>query len=196
MPRPDLTPPGEWLYDRLSPWAVHDSDETGWPVAVLCAAAGAELAQVFTASESGLDALDNPSTAPAWYLPHLAMKAGVVVAGVQDEGAVRAVIRDRPAERRGTRAYMVAAAQATLTGTNLVRLVERAGGDAYAITAITRTTETVDPSATLAALVAAKPVGLLLTHVVSDSPVWDESTKTWAAVAGTVTWDNVGVGDV
>lgn len=196
MPRPVLSPAGEWLYDRLAPWAVYDSDATGWPVATVCAAAGAQLDQIFTASETGLDALDAPATAPVWYLEHLAMKAGVGVAAGWAEQDLRALIRDRPAERRGTRAAMIAAAQVTLTGSRTVRLVEKAGGDAYALTAITRTAETPDPSATEAALLAAKPVGLVLTYVVSDSPVWDEATLDWDTVGDEVTWDDVAVGDV
>lgn len=173
MAQPELNAAGEWIYDRLSPWAAYDSDATGWPVAVICRALGVIADEIFTASEMGLDALDDPDTAPAWYLPHLAMKAGVQLAAGWTEEQMRDAIRTRPAERRGTPAAIIAAAQATLTGDKTVVLREKDGG-AYQLTVVTRTAETPDPAVTLAALTAAKPVGIILTHTVVDGWTYSE----------------------
>lgn len=183
MAMPDLNPAGEWLYDRLSPWAVDESDTTGWPLAIFCQAWGLQVDEIFTASETGLDGLDDPATAPAWYLPHLAMKAGVQIAGDWDEADIRDAISTRPAERRGTPAAIIAAAESTLTGTKHVALVEKDGG-AYKLTVITRTAETPDPAATNALLQSeqVKPVGITLTHVVVDGWTIGEMEAAYSAL--------------
>jgi hypothetical protein len=58
-----------------------------------------------------------------------------------------------------------------------VRLIERVGGDAYAATLITSPAETTDPAAVLAAALANKPAGILLTHLIADSPLIDDATR-------------------
>lgn len=197
MMRPALNAPGEWLYDRLAPWTAGDSDATGWPVATICRALGLALNEIFTASEAGLDGLDGPDTAPVWYLPHLAMKAGVRVVAGWSEADLRNMIRTRPAERRGTPNAIVASAQTTLTGNRTVRLIEKASGDAYALVAITRTAETPDPPATLAAMLEQKPVGLTLTHLVVDGWTIGEMEGAYAGQAiGDLEGDFASIGDL
>lgn len=78
---------------------------------------------------------------------------------------LRLRIADNPYRYRGTPGAMLAAAQLHLTGTQTVYLMERFG-DADHVSIATLTAETPDAPAVLAACMAAKPVGLLLTHTV------------------------------
>jgi hypothetical protein len=108
----------------------------------------------------------------------------------------RDAIRRQGGRQRGTTDAQMSAIQDTLTGTKSVRFIERAGGDPYAITAITRTAETPDAAATVAAWLRQKPAGLTYTHVISDDPLWVETTKVWSGVAAGEHWDTLVVGDV
>lgn len=90
---------------------------------------------------------------------------GVQVPEGMDDAAARALIRDRPAFRRGTVPALIAAAQTTLTGSRYVNVVER-DGSAYRLRVQTFDDETPDPAATEAALRGQKPGSLLLTYQV------------------------------
>lgn len=133
---------------------------------------------------------------PAIALPWLAQFKGVVIPGGLSEAEQRDWIRTAEGQRRGMTPALVAAGQRHLAGARTVRVLERVGGNAYALTAITRTSETPDPATTLADLKAAKRIGIVLTHVVSDDPIWDEATLAWSAVGAGVTWDTATTGTV
>jgi hypothetical protein len=79
-----------------------------------------------------------------------------------------AAVRSR-GQTRGTPAALLAAARATLTSSDgmdpVIDLIER-DGSAYRVRVRTYAAETPDPAATLRALRAAKPAGLVLTHQV------------------------------
>jgi hypothetical protein len=86
---------------------------------------------------------------------------------------------------------MTAAIRRTLTGTRYVFLKEREGSP-YRVTAVTRTAETPDVAATLAAALSQKPAGLILTLSSTAVRTWlevDTAGGTWAGVAATYgTW--------
>lgn len=117
--------------------------------------------------------------APLWALPWLANLVGVEWHGDPDED-LRALILDRPAFRRGTTAAIVEAAKATLTGTQNVLVVER-DTSPWRLSIVTLTSETPNPTATLNAMLAQKPFGIVLTHTVTSGLTWASSTGTWAA---------------
>jgi hypothetical protein len=81
---------------------------------------------------------------------------------------------------------MQAAVAATLTGSQSVSVLERVGGDPYALTVVVRTSETPDSAATLAAAMTQKPIGLILTLVVSNATIIDSLTGTIDALTGTI----------
>jgi hypothetical protein len=152
-------------------------------------------AQPFIEDPRGaLTALVLPEEAPVWALRFAANVHGVTIPAGITEAETRALLRDRPARRRGTARAMRAAIATTLTGTRRVRLVLRhdpatPGVDApYDITVVTREIETPDPAATVAAAWASAPRGRFVHHEVSTGPTWDEMTGTWDDQTGT--WDS------
>lgn len=135
-------------------------------------------------------------TCPAIALPWLAQFKGVRATPGLAEADARDEVRNAEGLRRGTADALARAGQRNLTGTKTVRVLERVGGDPYALTVITRTSETPDPSATFADLMAAKRIGILLTHVVTDDVTWPEATRSWDAVSPGIHWDAVVLADV
>jgi hypothetical protein len=116
----------------------------------------------------------DPAACPAAGLPWLAQFVGVELAPGTDEASARAAIAQHAGWRRGTPAAIEAAVKPTLTGSRFAYLDERVGGDAYAAMITTRTDETPDPAATLAAAMAAKPAGILLTQQLVSGTTYDE----------------------
>lgn len=172
---------GEALHDALLPLAYADEDN-GYVFAHLCEAIGLMYQQVADLSEDqddqpGWAALVDVELAPDYALPWLAQIPGARITAGAPGDVVRGEVRRRSGQARGRPASMIARAQTTLTGARTVRLLERAGGFAWRLTVLTRTSETPDPAATLAALMSEKPIGIVLTHVVSDAPIVDEITR-------------------
>lgn len=153
------------LYDAIGPGITVDDDGTllDWidgPASLL-----GEVDDVVRDSEFGVgwSREFDPAFAasPRW----TAQLLGVVPPSGATAPEVRQLITDRPAFRRGTVGALVAAAVPFLTGLRTVEVYERDGG-AYRVTVRTYTEETPDPAEVLAALLAAKPAGLILTHEV------------------------------
>ncbi len=187
------------LYERLAPLASLDP-ANDYAFACLCGAIGAMYQQVADLSEDrddrpGWAVMVDVETAPGYALPWLAAHAGVKLTKGATEDVQRDEVRRRSGVARGRPASMIAKAKTTLTGTQEVRLTERAGS-AWQIVVHTRVDETPDPDATLAALMSEKPGGDVLTHIIGDAPLWGEATRTWSAVSAGVTWDNVTLSDV
>jgi hypothetical protein len=177
------------LREELAPILTADLDS-------YCQAIAAMFGEVELYSLAGDDSdgwaiLLDVDRCPAKALPYLGQLIGVTVPiGMADSDA-RALIRDRPQWRRGTPARLVEVAQATLTGTKFVNLLERSASaapsdPAYGLTVVTRTPETPNPAATLAALLQAKPAGIVLLHLVTPSAIVDELTGTIDSLTGTV----------
>jgi hypothetical protein len=124
--------------------------------------------------------------APRWVLPWLANLVGVEWHEAPSE-ELRRLILERPAFRRGTTAAIVAAAEATLTGSRYVLAVER-DTSPWKMGVVTLASETPDPAETLRQMLRQKPFGIVLTHTVADGLTWAASSGTWAA-ASTTTWE-------
>lgn len=196
MARPDTTPWADAVYARLAPVATQD-EALDWPLLKYIVG----ISQMFAKVEAIVRAtgrvpyspLLDVATCPVFALPFLAQFAGVALRPVSvgeslDTWAVyaRDAILRRAGRNRGRPDAIVSAIQQTLTGTKTVRFVERVGGDAYALTIITRPSETPDSAATLAAALTQKPAGIVLTMVQSDLPLILEGTRTINAATGTI----------
>lgn len=114
-------------------------------------------------------------------LVHLAFLAQFV--GVRNpagtEAAQRAWVKARPGWSRGRVLTIVAAAQATLTGTKRVDVYER-DGSAYRLRVRTYNAQTPDPAATEAAVLAAVPGGIVLTYESVAAGTYDQAAANFA----------------
>jgi hypothetical protein len=182
------------VYQQLRLLAPTD-EQLGWPLAHFIAAKMSPIEDIAawvrdTDTGAGYSVLLDIDHCPAIALPWLAQFKGVVIPDGLTEAEQRAWVHTAEGQHRGMVDALILAGQRHLTGTKTIRVIERVGGNAYAMTAVTRTGETPDPAVTLADLTAAKRIGMLLTHVVSDTPLIDEGTRTINAVAAGVTIDS------
>lgn len=138
----------------------------------------------------------DPDTVPEELLEWLAQHVGVDLPPGVTVAEKRSRIRQAAGFFEGTTASEVTEIQRVLTGTKTVRVAERVDGDQWQQTIATRTAETPDPGAVVAAWLRQKPAGIVATHVVTDDVLWAEATLDWADVDAGVTWDTVAVGDV
>jgi hypothetical protein len=116
-------------------------------------------------------------------LPWLGQFVGVTVPDGASEDAAREYIDALPGFARGRRESIIAAAQMTLTDTETVIIQERYGGDAYALAVRTLVDETPDEAATLAAILAQKPAGLVLDYATTTLSTYDAVRVTYATYA-------------
>jgi hypothetical protein len=187
------------LYDALEPLTTLDEDN-GYALAYTCAAIGVMFQDVDDlirdqGDRPGWANLLDIDTAPAFVLPYLAAIGGVKPTAGASDDVRRAEIKVVDGQRRGRPAAIIQAVQATLTGDQSVRFLEKAGGDPYALTVITRTAETPHPAGTLAAILRTVPAGLYpVVHTISDAPIIDEGTRTIDTSTGTI--DAATVADV
>lgn len=204
-PLADIGAYGEELYQQVLP--LHGPDPDGLAHDLVGAWARPMLALDLlirdTADGPGWSIVLDVAAVPAEGLVWLSQLAGVVLRKPRDgetleDWAVyaRMAIVEQGGRQRGTPAAIVSAVRDTLTGLRSVRLIERAAGNPWALTLITRTTETPDAAATVAAALTQKPAGIVLTHVISDDPLWVETTKTWAGVGAGEHWNTLAIGDV
>lgn len=156
-----------------------------WAYSVLCEAllaAGVELAEGFDPDEPHYPVgVLMTYNAPAWALPWAAQVVGTRLPGGLGEDDQRAVIKDVTSWQRGTTASMRAAAALHLTGTKTVYFRERdpSGTDPpYTLEVVTLDSETPDPEAVRAALMAQKPVGIVLLYRTVAGWDYEEMTAT------------------
>lgn len=194
----DLRPVAASVYAELGP-IQPDDDQHGNALAHLLAALfkPADDVDDIVGDRNGRDARNlifDPVTAPAAWLPWLAQIAGVTLVPGESEDATRARVIAAAGRFRGTREALTAAAQMHLTGTRNVRIVER-DGSPYRVTVVTRSSETPNAAAVLAAITSrtVKPAGLLVFHVVSNGQTWNEvaAGTSWDEVPAGVSWDEV-----
>ena len=170
MTRPTVSVTAERLYEALGPMQEHD-DEHGWALLHLCdaltvSAAEVEALAADTDTQVGWQPLLDVTTAPLKALPYLAMFVGAVVTPALSEAQARDLIRSAPGQRRGTVEAIKDAARLWLTGSKVVTVTERPGGDAYAFEVTVYAAQAVDVGQLTAAIQAAKPAGLNMTLTV------------------------------
>lgn len=167
---PSLSPTGERLAESLAPLASRDP-EFGYALARFLGVL-ASLLDPFAdaASDFGPDALPgyakawSPGSAPAAWLPWAAQFVGVRLdPSRESESRMRERFADVEGFRRGGVEALKAAARPLLTGTRSIMVFER-HGDADHVLVSTMESETPDPAAVLAALEAACPSGIILSH--------------------------------
>jgi hypothetical protein len=183
------------LYAMLAPLAQLDPN-AGWSLLILTNAIGTmyQLVEDWvrdSAAGPGWSLLMDVDRCPVEALPWLGQFVGVRLLPNSSEADQRARIASTDGFRRGTPAAMIGAAQATLTGTRTLRFKERSGDTAvtpeyaYYLDAVTYKNETPDPAATLRALLAQKPAGLVLTYNAIDQNTWQivkDDNVSWQAV--------------
>lgn len=183
------------LYDALGPLATLDP-QAGWSLLIYVNAIGTmyQLVEDWvrdTPDGPGWSLLLDVNRAPDEALAWLAQLAGVRLfpGATPDENRARIISTD--GFRRGTREAMIGAAQATLTGRKFVLFRERDHDPAdtpdyaYYLTVSTYANETPDPAATLAALLAQKPGGIVMTYRTQTGQTWQQvkdDFATWADV--------------
>lgn len=188
-PMPIMGSVGAEMYDANEALAYADLDND-YVFAVLCEAIGRMWQPIADLVEErdgrpGWAVLVDVETTPDDALPWLAQIPGVQLTRAAVAADQREELRRRSGEARCRPESMRAAGAATLTGTQSVRILERTSS-AWTLTVITRTAETPDAAATLAALMSQKVGGDVLTHVVADAPLIDEGTRTINAAASTI----------
>jgi hypothetical protein len=188
-PPPELTPDSfaSRLYGMLAPIAQADPD-FGWSLLIYLNALG-QMFQLLedierdTPDGPGWSALLDLDRCPDYALPWLAQFVGVRIPGGLTEQEQRDWIASTDGFRRGSVQAMIGACKATLSGTQTVLFRERSGGPttapayAYYLSVFTYTSETPNPTATQAALLAQKPAGLVLVYAAV-------AAGTYAAVKG------------
>jgi hypothetical protein len=194
MARPVVSRFAEDTYKRLGPAAdaIGGDELRGWHLLHFTYALALMFKRVedLVRSNDGSPPWRNAvdvNTAATQDLPFVGQLFGSRPIAGDTDAQARTRIRSVSGFKRGTTAAQLAAVQAVLTGTKYVALVERAGGNAYALQVSTRAAETPDVALATARSIAAKPAGLTLTFVATASVTWGEmeirnSAATWLAV--------------
>jgi hypothetical protein len=170
-------------YAELEPVAGHDA-ALGNPLLTYLRSVGIMFQRIdyFGRTDSAKDAwaalLDLEHT-PDDALPWLGQFLGVEVDLGKSAAQQRDQITGVSGWARGSATAMRNAVAPLLTGNQQVIFSER-DGDPYTLTVITRSTETPDSSAVLAALLALKPAGIKLNYLVSTGNTYLEVRVTYA----------------
>jgi hypothetical protein len=188
---PILEPEAAYLYQQLRPM-VEDDEDTGWVTAHLCAVLmkpvelTMQLANADGDKPGWRQAVDLDH-APARLLPWLGQFNGTPLEDTEPEGEQRRKIREARGSHRGTTRAVISDLMATLGGERRVTLIEREGS-AFENTFRTLPGETPNPAAAEAAIKnrQTKPLGVVNTLIVSDSPLIDEGTLPIDVATGTI----------
>jgi hypothetical protein len=190
------------LYAMLAPLAQQDPTAGGWSLLILHNAIGTmyQLVEDWvrdTPDGPGWSLLMDAERCPPEALPWLGQFAGVrIPAGVTDDAERRAWVESTDGFNRGTRDALIGAAKATLTGAQRLIFRERDGAAygagspdyAYYLTVYSYATETPNPTATLNALLAQKPGGIVLHYqaaTMQDYQNVKDTNATYAVVHST-----------
>jgi len=191
MPAPTLIPFAQRIYDRMLP-LQNDEPNNNWALAnYLNAIATAYddveiLADVGPAGQVGWSIIVDINRVPDAGLPWLGQFIGVVLPPGLTAAQQRSAIQTAYGWRRGTPAALTAAIAPLLTGNKTVIFKER-DGDPYTLTVITRSSETPNSAAVLAALTSQKPAGIILNYLTSTGFTYLELRATQATYTTTRT---------
>jgi hypothetical protein len=181
------------LYDALGPLTNKDA-ANGWSLLILCNAIGVMYQEVEdlvrdTPAGPGWSELMDLGRCPPEALAWLGQFAGVRIPPGLTDAQARAWVGSTDGFKRGTPAAMIGACKATLTGTQTVLFHERYGGPAtppayaYYLSIWTYASETPNAAATLAALTAQKPAGLVLLYATAAGQTYATVKATYATYA-------------
>jgi hypothetical protein len=198
----------DW-WNQLGPWRDADNASGiagyGYPLLTFLDAIGSQYAvtEAYTrddATHIGWGQLLDVNACPTAALPWLAQFVGVTIPIGANDAQMRALIVGQANTKRGTASSMIAAVQQYLTGPARVDIYERTP-DPYSLKVVSYLTETpggaggANAVAALAALIAVKPAGLLLSYLVQSGPTWEQLYDYPASTLGrwsdqTDTWDS------
>lgn len=178
MARPVVGADTEEFYASLGHLTDGDA-ERDWPLLRYLNAPGSQLQVIDDLGRDdaygrpGWSVLLDINRAPSSAYGYIAQYVGVkTIVGLSDADQ-KLRITTVAGQRRGSPASIIAAPAPWLTGTKRVDLFEREGG-AYKFRVRTFSTETTDAVAVLAALVAQKPAGLVMTYEVPHGMTYAE----------------------
>ena len=167
---PEHTPLGERLAARTAPVAP-DDESYGYAQGHFTEALSQPAIQLQEAFDpvdaAAFETVLDPARCPEWALPWLAQLAGLTLPATADTATQRQIIVALAPQKRGTTAMLEAAAGLYLTGSKTIYFRERdptAADPPYTLEVVTRTDETPDPQAVLAALMAQKPGAIVLNY--------------------------------
>lgn len=175
--RPGAAPVSGEVYEGLTTWARADRDV--WDLLRYVDAMMSTLQPIVdlvrdTDKHPGWARLLDVDDAPSEALPWLAQFVGVTpLRGLSDE-AQRLRIREAAGWQRGSVASIRAAAQQFLTGSRLVDVFERDGGNPWRFRIRTYLRETPNAKAVYDAIQALKPAGLIFVHEVQAGIAIDD----------------------
>lgn len=177
------------VYALLEPVAKWDEAQ-GWPLLAFVSALSEPFRQVeeLVRARPGRDPWQQAFdiyTCPDWWVPWLGQWVGVEANSPLGADAQRQQVIAEGGFKRGRPATIIAAVQATLTGTQKVRLLERSL-DAWTVSLFTDPAETPNPALTNKAAQDAKPAGLILTVSQRSVPIIDEGTRTIDSTPATI----------
>lgn len=169
----------ESLYERLLPLQEGLSDSTNLPLLRYIETLGSvhDLVRYVTGDTDdyrGWAPLFDVELTPDEFLPYLAQFVGVRIPKGTPPDTAREMIRDPAGFGRTSRAAVLSAVRATLTGARYVGFVERRDDSFWKWLITTRTAETPDADATYRAILSQKRAGVIVTHVVTDMTLIDE----------------------
>lgn len=176
------------LYEALAPLAYDDANQdyalARWSQAIGAMFQPVENLVRDTDDGPGWSILLDVARVPESALPYLAQFVGVTLDASLSDSEKRQQIRDEVGQARGSVAGMRAAALPYLTGSQSMIFFERDTSPAH-LTVVTRTSETPDAAAVLAALTSKKPAGIVLAHNTVAGQTWAD------LIANYATWGDV-----
>lgn len=150
-------------------------------------------------------AITDPAVAPLWALPYAAQWTGGTMparlVGETDtaylDRARLEVLHPRSMRRGGPTSLRIAA-QAHLTGTKTVQVVQFFAGDEWQIGVLVKADEAPDHAALEAAVNDDQVInaGMKAVVVYGDVPLWAEASRTWQEMAAGVNASNVTIADI
>lgn len=180
MARPTVSPFTERVYEQLPSVYIDNDSSVDYPLlrylSLLCDQAG-EIADIYDrlnyddTNPTGTSDLSDPATADEAWLPWLAQMVGADTFGLSGQAVRDAIAGAVSGFRSGTKTAIADAARSALTGTRYVKVYDHSvanvgDGGQWDVLLVTRTSETADVPAVLAAVTAknAKPAGVQLHH--------------------------------
>lgn len=196
MSAPPLPTTGQILLDEIGPSFPGD-DKRFYAFTILMGGVGTAMDDTYdlvgdVTHGLGWSVLLDPDLCPLKYLPWLAQFAGVELPQGYTEAQARYLIAHPPAYRRGTISAIKDAVRATIHGTQHIVLMQRLGGDPFAIGIVTLSSETPDATATRIAIENAVPWWINVTYDAVLPLFWRDveiEFATWTALkAARATW--------
>jgi hypothetical protein len=188
------------VYTQLGPWYEADLLHPSFPLLnfVDSIMNQLDISEQYTRDDPthiGWGQLLDVNVCPTFALPWLAQFCGVTYPVGASDAQMRSFIKMQPGFARGTVQSMLNAAEPLLSGDQVLDVQERWNG-AYTIKFRSSIADTPGgPTgavalSVLAALLATKPAGIVVSYYVGLGTTWAELSGTWSSLSGT--WASFG----